>query len=280
MPKTILDAIINITSHSEHLLTQSSNFMNRANNMGDALENYIKDAFAGTFNESDESKRMSTYSETFSWLGNQNNPPDLILHKGDAIEVKKTESANTQLALNSSHPNNKIYSNSPMITEECKNCEEWNEKDLIYCVGHASKNKIHSIWLVYGSIYAANQNTYTRIKDTISSGINTIGNLEFSETKELGRVNKVDPLGITNLRIRGMWHIQNPRRVYNYLYKQNPNKTFELVALIPEVKWNSFPENKRFFVEQHPNISVSDKKVKNPNNPAKTINIKLVTHCI
>jgi len=33
-----------------------------------------------------------------------------------------------------------------------------------------------------------------------------IADIEFSQTKELGRVNRVDPLGITNLRIQGMWH--------------------------------------------------------------------------
>ena len=66
---------------------------NRANGMGEALENYIKDAFAGTFGISDELQKMKTYNQKFSWLGSQNNPPDIMIKGGDAIEVKKTQSA-------------------------------------------------------------------------------------------------------------------------------------------------------------------------------------------
>lgn len=93
-----------------------------------------------------------------------------------------------------------------MITNECRRCERWEEKDIIYTIGHTDKKEIKSLWFVYGSIYAAKQETYERFKNLISEGINTIPDVRFSETKELGRVNQVDPLGITNLRIRGMWH--------------------------------------------------------------------------
>ena len=47
--------------------------------------------------------------------------------------------------------------------------------------------------------------------------------VEFSETNELGRVNKVDPLGITYLRIRGMWGIENPIKVFNYVAPAEQN---------------------------------------------------------
>ena len=130
-----------------------------------------------------------------------------------------------------------------MITQECRNCENWNEKDLIYCVGHTTDNSIKSIWMVYGNIYAAKHETYQLIKEKISDGINEIPNVELAETNELGRVNRVDPLGITNLRIRGMWQIQNPRKVFNYLHKSGD--TFELVVIIPTDKYNSFPKKSK-----------------------------------
>jgi hypothetical protein len=166
-----------------------------------------------------------------------------MIKGGDAIEVKKTQSSNSDLALNSSYPKSNIKSSSPMITQSCKNCEEWIEKDLIYCVGHTTDTTLKSLWLVYGNIYAAGHEIYERIKNTISAGIDTIPNVEFAETKELGRVNKVDALGITNLRIRGMWQIQNPRKVFSYLHIPS-NKEFELVCIIPTEKYNSF--NKRY----------------------------------
>ena len=48
-----------------------------------------------------------------------------MIKGGDAIEVKKTESANTSLALNSSYPKSHLTSANPMITNECRTCEEW-----------------------------------------------------------------------------------------------------------------------------------------------------------
>ena len=124
-----------------------------------------------------------------------------MIKGGDAIEVKKTQSANTSLALNSSYPKTNLRSISPMITKECKECEDWTVKDLIYCVGHTTDTNVKSLWMVYGNSYAAKHETYQRIKTTISKGIETIPDVVFADTKEIGRVNQVDPLGITNLRI-------------------------------------------------------------------------------
>ena len=50
--------------------------------MGDALEEYIKDCFANTFNLDKEIDRSQEYAKIFSYLGNQNNPPDMILKRG------------------------------------------------------------------------------------------------------------------------------------------------------------------------------------------------------
>ena len=61
---------------------------NRANNMGEALETYVKDAFCNSLNKENQEKDL-LYSQNFSYLGNQNNPPDIIIKNGDAIESKK-----------------------------------------------------------------------------------------------------------------------------------------------------------------------------------------------
>ncbi|WP_082422474.1 NgoPII family restriction endonuclease [Aquimarina longa] len=275
----ILEAIYNIVSFPENKLKSIYSGRNRANSMGDALENYIKDSFANTFQTKDEKVRMKIFNQKFSWLGSQNNPPDIMIKDGDAIEVKKAQSARSSLALNSSYPKADIHSDSPMITKECKECENWTTKDLIYCVGHTTDSELKSLWLIYGNIYAAKHETYQRIKNTISDGIKTIPDVVFSETKELGRVNKVDPLGITNLRIRGMWQIENPRKVFNYLHKAGKNE-FEIVCIIPASKYDSFPTESKQKIE-----SITDKKftienveVKDPNNPAKLIDCKLIKY--
>lgn len=277
----ILEAIHNIVNHKNFAIREFYSGRNRANSMGDALENYVKDAFADTFQTNNELSRLETYNENFSWLGSQNNPPDIMIKGGDAIEVKKTQSANSSLALNSSYPKADLRHTSPMITNECKTCEEWTIKDLIYCVGHTSDTNLNSLWMVYGSIYAAKHETYQRIKTTISEGIKEIPDVVFSETKELGRVNQVDPLGITNLRIRGMWQIENPRKVFNYLHEPT-DKEFELICIIPDEKYNSFPESSRTKIEgiTENGFSVENKKVKDPNNPANLLDCNLIKLCV
>lgn len=272
----ILEAIVNIANNPVVAIRNHYTGRNRANNVGEALEMFVKDAFANTIQEQDIQVKNTRYNQVFSWLGNQNHPPDIMIRQGDAIEVKKTQSPNSDLALNSSYPKSNIQSNSNMITQECRTCENWTEKDLIYCVGHTTDDSIKSLWMVYGNIYAAKHETYQIIKQKITDGINEIPNVELAETNELGRVNRVDPLGITNLRIRGMWQIQNPRRVFNYLHMTGD--TFELVAVIPTNKYNSFPTDNKNRIENlgNTNLTISNVQVKDPNNPANLIDVKLI----
>lgn len=273
----ILEAIVNIAQNPIYTIRSLYSARNRVNNIGEALETFVKDAFVNTIQNEDELEKMRRYSEEFSWLGNQNHPPDIMIKGGDAIEVKKTQTANSDLALNSSYPKSTVQSISKLITQSCRTCEDWTEKDLIYCIGHTTDDSIKSLWMVYGNIYAANHETYQIIKQKITEGINEIPNVELAETNELGRVNRVDPLGITNLRIRGMWQIQNPRRVFNYLYTPSAN-IFELVAIIPTAKYESFPSESKTKVETlgNPNLTIKNVQVKDPNNPANLIDAKLI----
>ena len=251
---------------------------NRANSMGDALEFYIKDIFCGSTRENSVSKKNEMYNKCFSYLGNQNNPPDIIIKGGDAIEVKKIESLRSGIALNSSYPKDKLYSDSPMITQACRDCEDWKEKDIIYAIGVAKNSKLQALWFVYGNCYAASKEVYERIKNKISSGINELDGVAFAETKELGRVNKVDPLGITYLRIRGMWHIENPIKVFDYVTGVDRNNGLTVNAIMLKEKYDSFPAEDRKNLENISggNFSISGIKIKSPNNPAKLLDAKLI----
>ena len=277
----ILEAIVNnpIPNILNHYKKISNN---RINAVGDALEAYIKDACANTINESDLGIKAKKYSQAFSWLGNQNHPPDLIIKNGDAIEVKKITSLKSQIALNSSYPKDKLLSSDPMITSDCRDCEKWTEKDIFYTIGVFQKNQLRLLWIIHGSCYAAKSEYYTRIKNKISEGINEIREVEFSQTKELGRINKVDPLGITYLRIRGMWGIDNPINVYDYLKFniQNSNDLFQLIAIIPEKKYLLFNVKTQEKLESMTNDELCIKKasIKSPNNPAKMMDVKIISH--
>lgn len=273
-----LKAISNICSNPVTELKSHYSGRNTMNNMGEALETFIQDAFSDSINEQDPHKRKQNISNTFSYLGNQNNPPDMIVKNGDAIEVKKIQSMGAGLALNSSHPKDKLYKTDPKINQSCRDCEEWSVKDLIYTIGVTSDTHLKHLWLIYGDCYAADKSIYTRITNSIKNGIEEIPDVEFEPTKELGRVNRVDPLGITNLRIRGMWEIKSPMSVYSDIYNPPDDSSFSLAALVSTDKYNSFLEKSRSAIENNKSINISDIEIKDPNNPAKLIKAKLITY--
>ena len=278
METNILKALASLANNPNSKIAEIYKSIVRANSMGDALEYYIKDLFCDSFAEKDMETKNRIYNKYFAYIGNQNNPPDLIIKDGDAIEVKKLESQAGGIALNSSYPKDKLYSDSPMITEACRNCEKWDEKDIVYIVGNVIGGKLSKLWFVYGDCYAADRQIYERIKRSISEGLGAIDSIELAETNEIGRVNKVDPLGITNLRVRGMWHIESPAKVFEYLLKGKGKSGFEINALMSSSKFNSFSNKDRDSINAlaPEKLHIESVKIKSPNNLAKLIDAKLI----
>ena len=281
MASNILIAIKNLIKNPIFELVSHYSGRNRVNGVGDALEKYIKDLFANTLLIDDEYSKIQIFSEIFSYTGNQNNPPDIILKNGDAIEVKKVQGNANTLALNSSYPKDKLYSDSTMITSACRSCEEWQEKDLIYVVGNTDDSTLKELWFVYGDCYAANKDIYERIKNTIVSGLHSIPDIELAETNELGKIKKVDPLGITDLRIRGMWSIFHPKKVFDYIPKHLNSAKFKFYCIMKSEKFNSFSETDKDNLQSlvnNKNFFMQDLKIKNPNNPAELMKIKFMEY--
>lgn len=267
----VKDPIVNLMGHY-----RSSN---RINNVGEALEFYIKDVFCSSLNVPELDKKYKIYSDYFSYNGNQNNPPDLIIKNGDAFEIKKVEGPRAGLALNSSYPKDKLYIDDPMITAACRNCEDWKEKEVFYIAGVAKDNILKSIWFVHGCCYAADRETYEKIKKKIKAGIDEMPGIEFSETNELGRVNKVDPLGITYLRIRGMWGIENPSKVFEYINPIQNRDNFVMNAIILKSKYGQYPKEDREQLEKlnSKSLIINEVEVKDPSNPANLLKAILIS---
>lgn len=56
---------------------------------------------------------------------------------------------------------------------------------------------------------------------------------------------------------------------------------FNFMSIIDEEKWNSF-DNKEDLVtlsEEIPTLNILNRKIKNPDNPAKLEDVKLITYC-
>ena len=279
----LLKAILNLVENSNYDLTELYQGSNRINNIGESLEFFIKDIFCNSL-KLDIIEKKELYSKNFSYLGNKNNPPDFIIKNGDAIEIKKIENYSTAIALNSSYPKNKLYQDDPRITINCKNCElvNWLEKDIIYVIGvvESKTNKIKILWFIYGNCYSANKEVYQRIIDKISCGIEEISDIEFIKTNEIAKVKKVDPLGITDLRVRGMWHIKNPINVFNDVIKIDLKKNFTMNAIMLDNKYKSFDINDRNYIENLKNedLLIKNIMIQSPDNPANLLNAKLISY--
>ena len=274
----ILQAFINIVNNYQVNITNVTSGNNRANNMGEGLETYIKEAFSNTFLVSNKKIKKQKFRDCFSYEGSKTRIPDLILKDSDAIEIKKTEVLG-DLQLNSSHPKAILYSNQN-ISDECKNCETtlWTKKDILYAMGHIPKKSknLKSLWFVYGTCYAANQDVYQDVVDEIKTTLKTTNSLQIdTDCNELGKVKNIDSLKITYLRIRGMWVIKHPSKVFDDLYEQT-NESFSLIALIPSEKYDTFPREDRDKIETTKSITITDEEISNPNNAAKILKIKLL----
>ena len=285
MKTNILKAICNLIEFNRSDIMQIFNGSNRINNVGTGLEYFIKDIFCGSLEYGTLLEKDKAYSKYLSCIGDQNHPPDFMISDGDAVEVKKIESLNSDIALNSSYPKSKLFADSEMITGNCRNCEKWVSKDIIYSIGAINPRKktcLKILWMVYGDCYASDKETYESVKSKISKGVNQMNGVVFSKTKEFGRVNNVDPLGITYLRIRGMWGIENPRSVFEYIVKVNEKDDFTLVALMKNEKYNSFPKEDIRNIEKikNNNLSIADVEIKNPSNPAIFVPAKLIKYVI
>ena len=231
-----------------------------------------------------ESKKEEEYSKVFSWLGNQNHPPDIIIKNGDAFEIKKIESLKSALSLNSSPPKNKLLSKDIRITADCRKVDggNWEEKELFYVIGNTKGGSINYLFFVQGTCYAATHEIYEKIHRPIKEKVDLVLDslsLEKGETVELGKVRRVDPLGITELRIRGMWSIDNPLNVFQDLCKLEKNK-FHLFAILRKEKYLSCPKEEIKEIESKKEVSIKDVKIKDPNNPAKLVEAKLITFII
>lgn len=248
---------------------------NKINKIGDLAEFYIKDLYCDSVFINNINDKNKEYKKYFSFLGGKNTPPDAIVRNGEAVEIKKQENLSFgDIALNSSHPADYLYNDSELLNKECKNCEPgWIKKNMVYTVLNfePKKKELKSVWFVFGNCFAAEREQYQRVKNAIREAILKLEELHLKETNELGKVFNIDEQCITNLRIRGMWNMSHPEKIFkdNIVYNnnENPKTIFKLIILEDD-----FKQIDKFTLEKL-NKAIEDKVVKksnihipNPNN--------------
>ncbi len=286
----LLRAVQCIVKNSISDLKDSKKSINRIHQKGIPLEELIKDIFADSLDESDKGILAHKHSKVFSYLGNQNNPPDLMIGHGDAIEVKKIGSFKTGIQLNSSYPKSKLFANDPMITADCRAAkgEKWDSKDLIYAIGVIKEERLKCLWLIVGDCVAADYHIYQRIKDEIIVKVEKIRDIEFSQNREIAELNQIDYLDSAYAKISGSWGISNPANIYNYLNIDcNEEAGLQVISIMTVEKYHSFPKsdisNILRMAKENNSLKISNVQIKSPNDNNISIDAKLIvyrsSHC-
>ena len=278
----LLTAILNIYNYNNfNLNNYSKTSSNRINQVGDSLEYYIKDAFSNSFNFSNQKTKKMNYADSFSYQGSKNHPPDLILKNSDSFEIKKSESKGN-IHLNSSSPKDFLYNDDPRIHTDCRNSDggKWKKKDIFYIIGYCKSDELNSLFFVHALTFISNKETYLGPWETLQNGISNLTkkypSLHPKITTELGGIENGDPLKITNLRIRGMWMMDNPFKIFKTQLNHDSNKKFSLFCLLTTKKFETYPKNSISSLKSHKNISVSGLSITDPNNTKKSLDATLI----
>jgi hypothetical protein len=262
---------------------------------GESLEEIVKDILCGVTPRR-QADRAQLHARHLAHEGSRNYPPDAMYrggNDGDAFEIKKVlKYSKTSLELNSSPPYSHLVSTMTRIPESARLCEPWTRRDLFYAIGDVAPGRLvgNWLWFVEGRLIGEDWSFYDKIESdlrpTISQTLIDNGLLP-AETNELGRVNKIDKLKRTSLRIRGMWSVANPTRLFQNLNGIQESSTAHCTihAIISERKWNMLLGRKsvleRAFWEQNTNtMSISACEVDDTGDLDKRIDCVLIRICL
>jgi hypothetical protein len=245
------------------------------------MEYYVKDAISGSFKSIKDKKPTDRYYGVFSYIGNKNKPPDMIIQGGDAIVIKTIKTYKGSFTINNSPPKDRLMWNDPWIIENCRMIDggQWNSKDIFYVIGWIEKRRMKYLNFIQGSCFIPEQKFYNKILHDLKKNIYNYfesDGLEINRTIGLGKVNNMDPLCITNLRIKGVWRIKNPLKIFSDTFSYDKKQEFTLIALMLKNKFDSFPKKDVDAIVRDKQIEIEDVKIKNPNNPQSKIDAKLI----
>ncbi len=268
----VINALINLYNLKNLEINETSNTGNRINDVGAKLETYIKKLF---IDENDEDYPNNEL-DYFSYLGNSKNPPDFILREGDAFEVKKLESVTSDIHLNSSFPKNKLKFDDPKLTNKCRSSElvSWKEKDIFYIIGYQEKKILKHVFFIQGTCFACSYDYYQEIFENIKEQIHR-GNFTFSQTAELARLNNIDPLNYTDLRVRPMFILRNPFKIFEFC-KINKTSDLNVFCIMTNDKYFSFQNDAIKLLEKENDIKIQDKNIVSPMNKNNIMKCKYI----
>lgn len=272
----VLVALKNILDRNSSILTPIFRSNGSANAAGDSLEFFVKDMFCtGASQYQYEQEKMKKYNEYLSWTGNSSNFPDFIIKGGVGVEPKKLNNQSySSLALNSSYPKDYIYPDSQNLPKEI-NEEEWERKEVIYVAGNLNtqNNKLLSLWFAYGNTMVADRSTYISLIDEIREAVAST-NATLIASKELARAKGIDPLKLSNLRVRGMYELEHPHKVFSeYITRDDiPTDASKIFVVMLNDDYIALEEQPDFTTHfASGKLKKTQIYIPNPNNPSEKL---------
>lgn len=270
----LLDAIHQIVNGKIHRLpTPGRSSGGNPLTSGTGLEAYVKDRLAGV-PDGDYRSRADSYDKAFCFQGDANHPPDLMYRggdSGDAFEVKKTESdPGNPIQLNSSPPKDRLLSTNPRITNACRNCEPWRERDFFFIVGCVprSSESLSWLWIADARLVAPEPRVFDEGVDQIRESIrDALGSRFVSNTNEIGRIEDFGDISGVNLRLRGFWSMPSLWTKFSTTPGVHRSGAFCLHAIMRTEKWGRYPEVSRSRITglADTDLQVTTVSVTNPN---------------
>ena len=241
---------------------------------GKPFELFAKNFYSGCLGALTDSVE-SAWSKTFSYLGSENHPPDFMVINGDAVEVKKLVNTSS-IQLNSSPPKQYLRSDDPRITKDCRSCEQWVEKDFMYLVGKTTKEFVEAIWLVQGRCMFEPNQKYSNLVHQTKAALHSLGESEDFQSGtmvanqpngDLANVKSVDHTD-SSLRIRGMWIVKHPSKLFSDFFIKPREKHFVFNFLVTQEKFNTYSEESINELSNcgDINLSIIKRQIQDPSN--------------
>ena len=269
----VLNSLLNITECRNFNLDKTKEVVNNmVSSQGKPLEKFVRASFCGI---PDSGEKIYESDVVFCYQGSTNNPPDAMLKDGkDAIEIKKVEKNNGTIHLNSSLPKQTLNLNDHTITNDAKTCEKWQERDMLYVIGHVEGDKIRSLFFVYGDCMFKKTKFYKDRFEEVKDSLGKIDGLDQSGN-EYGTVKNADRLDInTNMRLRPLNSFDNPLRIFSKVIPYDDSEDFSLFAIMRNTKFDNFEPESKSRIESS-SINVTNTTIPDPDERGRNVDIKV-----
>ena len=132
-----------------------------------------------------------------------------------------------------------------------------------------------ALWIVDGRCLADDETIYSSLMAEARASMLTLGG---DATREIGKFNSVDSLQRTALRVRPMFALDHPAKIFESIFQSQDTKQFILNVLIPAGSYQQFSESQRLKLsELDKDLLVRELEIQDPTSSARLMKATLIS---